>query len=586
MYLRKYFQILTSLLLLLVFSISRADTLNDSLKILIEETHEIEKKTDLLYQLGFNLKETNPDTAIIVVNEALVLSETANLLHLTAISHNLLGELFLKTDQINSAVEEFKLAETILLELDDKGSLLTSYMSLGNIYIQRDNLPEAMENYNEAIYLAEELADSVRLSNLYNNLGILNLYLNKNEKALELYSRALQLFKKLEDTINIAGTTTNIGSIYVNLGNFEIAKNYYLRGLELFKSINLIEGEAHALLKLGTLELNRKHYEQALVYLSSSLEKLKEVGVTYSGIKSIFLAETMINKGIVLIEMSNYDEAFGYLDKGLDIAIESGDIGLISLSADYLSQYYSDKENYGKALEYHKIFKQNSDSISNESSIRRLAQLEMQLEFEENIYLKTLENQELVQKQQRNTLYSILFVSILVLGLALLLVLFKLEKNKKNKAELAKLILEEKLEHTNKELTTHVMYLLRKNEFILSISEKLKQAKLDAKVENKQRIGELIAELETNSKSFSWEEFEVRFQQVYTSFYKKLYERFPNLSQNEIRLCAFAKLNMTTKEIAAITFQSTNSISVARYRLRKKLGLSQEENLHAFFAEM
>ena len=67
---------------------------------------------------------------------------------------------------------------------------------------------------------------------------------------------------------------------------------------------------------------------------------------------------------------------------------------------------------------------------------------------------------------------------------------------------------------------------------------------------------------------------------------KTLNEKYPNLSQNEIRLCAFAKLNMTTKEIAAITYQSINSITVARYRLRKKLGLQQDENLHSFISEL
>ena len=83
----------------------------------------------------------------------------------------------------------------------------------------------------------------------------------------------------------------------------------------------------------------------------------------------------------------------------------------------------------------------------------------------------------------------------------------------------------------------------------------------------------------------SWEEFEVRFQEVYTGFYKNLRERYPDLTNNEVRLCAFFKLNMTTKEIAAITYQSLNSIKVARYRLRKKLDISKEENMTAFLSQ-
>jgi len=79
-----------------------------------------------------------------------------------------------------------------------------------------------------------------------------------------------------------------------------------------------------------------------------------------------------------------------------------------------------------------------------------------------------------------------------------------------------------------------------------------------------------------------WTEFELRFQQVYNDFYDKLQEKFPNLSSNEKKLCAFLKLNMTTKEISAITYQSVNSIVVARSRLRKKLDIETEESLISY----
>jgi DNA-binding CsgD family transcriptional regulator len=172
----------------------------------------------------------------------------------------------------------------------------------------------------------------------------------------------------------------------------------------------------------------------------------------------------------------------------------------------------------------------------------------------------------------------------LLLILVIVMLLLLLEKNKKKKLEADRKLLQEKLDHANKELTTYVMYLLRKNEFILSIIEKLKKARLDASAENKKVIAEMISELKSNTDTISWEEFEVRFQQVHTEFYTNLRNKFPDLSNNEIRLCAFFRLNMTSKEIAAITYQSLNSLKVARYRLRKKLNLSQEENLISFLS--
>ena len=210
----------------------------------------------------------------------------------------------------------------------------------------------------------------------------------------------------------------------------------------------------------------------------------------------------------------------------------------------------------------------------------------MQHQYESR--LRDAELKQLVSDQKRKRLNLIYFVvSIgLLLIIIIVLLLLRLEKSKKKKVEIEKERLTEKLDHTNKELTTYVMYLLRKNEFILSIIEKLKKARLDAKPENKIIIAELISELKSNTESLSWEEFELRFQEVHTDFYNKLRNRFPDLSVNEVRLCAFFRLNMTTKEIAAITYQSLNSIKVARYRLRKKLQLPQDENLIKFLSQI
>ena len=84
-----------------------------------------------------------------------------------------------------------------------------------------------------------------------------------------------------------------------------------------------------------------------------------------------------------------------------------------------------------------------------------------------------------------------------------------------------------------------------------------------------------------------WEEFEYRFQNVHEEFYQNLKKKFPDLTPAEIKLAAFLRLNMNTKEIASITNQSVNSLETARYRLRKKLGITnQEVNLVNFLLDI
>ncbi|MGX9987466.1 helix-turn-helix transcriptional regulator [Soonwooa purpurea] len=84
-----------------------------------------------------------------------------------------------------------------------------------------------------------------------------------------------------------------------------------------------------------------------------------------------------------------------------------------------------------------------------------------------------------------------------------------------------------------------------------------------------------------------WTEFETHFTKVHPNFYAKLSHQFPNLTPNEKKMCAFLRLNMSTKDISAITQQSVNSIMVSRSRLRKKLKIQgEEQNLINFLMNL
>ncbi|MEG2666949.1 MAG: helix-turn-helix transcriptional regulator, partial [Bacteroidales bacterium] len=78
-------------------------------------------------------------------------------------------------------------------------------------------------------------------------------------------------------------------------------------------------------------------------------------------------------------------------------------------------------------------------------------------------------------------------------------------------------------------------------------------------------------------KDESWKEFELRFEEVHTDFFKKLNDRFPDLTQNDKRLCAYLRLNISTKDIANLLYLSVAGVESARYRLRKKLNINSTD---------
>jgi DNA-binding CsgD family transcriptional regulator len=96
----------------------------------------------------------------------------------------------------------------------------------------------------------------------------------------------------------------------------------------------------------------------------------------------------------------------------------------------------------------------------------------------------------------------------------------------------------------------------------------------------------LFNELRRKENDINWEEFESRFLGVYEEFFAKLKNRAPDITPAEVRICALMRLNRTTKEISRISGKTQGTIDNTRSRIRKKLGLSDEENLYDFLGEI
>lgn len=88
-----------------------------------------------------------------------------------------------------------------------------------------------------------------------------------------------------------------------------------------------------------------------------------------------------------------------------------------------------------------------------------------------------------------------------------------------------------------------------------------------------------------NINNTSWEQFQEYFLNIHPNFQQNLSKRFPNLTNEELKLSYFLRLNMNSKEIAAITNKETHSIDIGRYRLRKKFKLERNISLHSFLSQ-
>ncbi len=134
--------------------------------------------------------------------------------------------------------------------------------------------------------------------------------------------------------------------------------------------------------------------------------------------------------------------------------------------------------------------------------------------------------------------------------------------------------LKQDIESKNRELATSTMSLIKKNEFLSSIKNKLR------KEDNSQSLKEIIRIIDNNLNSTDdWKLFEEAFNNADKGFLKKIKKRHQGLTPNDLRLCAYLRLNLSSKEIAPLLNISPRSVEVKRYRLRKKMNLEHETSL-------
>jgi DNA-binding CsgD family transcriptional regulator len=288
--------------------------------------------------------------------------------------------------------------------------------------------------------------------------------------------------------------------------------------------------------------------------------------------------------GILYKTQNDYQKAIDNFNIAYNLAVAVGSTAILSAISEQLFEIYNAMNKSDSALKYHILLKDFSDKLKGEETLREFAGMEIASQFQEKEKNRLIEQR---RQRIRNLITAvILLLIVVILGLLYVLSQSRLRRLSllnsniqlaSEKTVLEKETLAKELEIKNKELTTNVIYQIRKNELIHNIVEKLMVNRHSFKKENQNLIEELIKELENSKEDSIWREFETRFHQVHNQFYEKLNVINPDLSPNERRLCAFLRLNMSTKEISSITGQSLRSIDVARTRLRKKLNLTNSE---------
>ena len=148
--------------------------------------------------------------------------------------------------------------------------------------------------------------------------------------------------------------------------------------------------------------------------------------------------------------------------------------------------------------------------------------------------------------------------------------------------------LEADINFKNSELAASAMHLLKKGELLTKVKAELAQAMKG--LDNPQAVADLKKTIKSLSDDDNmdkeWANFTKHFDKVHSNFLNELKEKHANITPNELKLCAYLRMNLSTKEIAQLMNISGRGVEISRYRLRKKLQLPTETSLFDYLISL
>ena len=445
---------------------------------------------------------------------------------------------------------------------------------IGNVYYQKMKYNDAEKFYNEALNNFKLFDTEYQEEKYYGiNTSLVNLSLIKRDQGDINASRVLldQVFERRKKNgipHEIQATYQSYIELFLISENEELLNEYFQKSKTLYESL-VSDGSKELVYNLYFASANRS-YAEFLKSKGKLMESLNYLLVSRSLLNDIPNEIPKVN-----FEISNVYYSLGMIDKAKDLLIEN-------LNTKQITQ--PQKLNNFKLLE--KIYI-NENSIANllnvkDSIIFLNEQPTYQFQEEEFSGLEKLilisekQNDLRVSKIRNSRLTTIYIISFIILLLISVTLKFNfdLQKEKNKTLNFEKEKIKDELNLKQRELFSKINFISQRNEYLNRIKKQIgKESTSSSKI--KSEISNI-----TNSEK-SYKDFDKMFSQVYPKFYKKL-NISAKLSQTDIRLASYIKMNHSNNEIARVSGISIRTVESQRYRLSKKLKLSNGEDLNSY----
>lgn len=488
----------------------------------------------------------------------------------------------------NSTFVNIKNTLNNAIERKDKLAMAKCYEQIGELFYNQAAYSQALVNYYKAdvLYRNENRMDM--LAGNLNKIGKTYFYNRQYPSALKTFQQALARYQQLDNSTGIAQSYGYIGQSYEKTGHHDQAFAYQILALKEFKNTSDQVGIAKIYENIGSVYEDRMQLDSALKYFTLSLE------LNMAAKAKIAQIEVVNNIGDVYRKTKRYSQGMRYSKRAAKLAIEMNAQYQLASAYRDLSKTFDLIGKTDSAYYYSEAGREIFMEIFSQDSKKQLLLLQTLFESEQkdNAIL------QLEKDKKFNVILIIggITITVLVLSLAAMVISRQRLKikneqrlNEQNNAiyQVQKNVMEADMELKSKELTSHTLHLIQKNQLLEELKSKLGEMIKDDKRDQRKELKQLISLITFNSnQEKNWNDFRVVFERVHEHFFESLKKHSTTLTSSELRLLALLKMNLSSSDIATMLGISQDSLRISRYRLRKKLGLPEGESLATFLQRL
>lgn len=468
------------------------------------------------------------------------------------------GDLLMGLGLYQEALEPLYEAETLFLALDCKTCLADTHNLLGQLYYRIKNPESAIARHQKALELFTHLSDWHGIAESKGFLGGMYEKLGDYPLALAYQNESLAMFRSQGDHADMAFVMENIGSIYEDLERFDSAY-YYFDQAYLH---NLSAGDSTALIgnlnNLGDVFRKSGNQDSALYYTQKALDLSERLGKNY------LKRSALVDLGKANALMGNYQQAYDYLEQ-------------VRLLSEVIFSEEAAKQLAVKEAQYElnqKIAQIEQLQQVNKADIRIRWLLIFSLVVLVGLALAMINRQKLKIRNSR----ALLDRQQELLEIKEKLIASEKENINLLEARMATEVEAQSKALTAQ--TLHVLDKNQMLEEIQEKLKKILEE--DPKEQKKKIRNLIKQIDYNFSHDTDWEDFKYSFEKVHQDFFKKLNQTGNELTPGELKLASLMRMNLSSKEIASTLGISPESLRISRYRLRKKLNLEKGESLQQF----